>query len=362
MEALIIGTNEEDFRAVTAISVDIQFGAMAVHYADRPSRVIGTKQSAMKTLSINGRAGERIVSAHVVVEHITVCIRLVTNFKRQIVVGHPRKFPPHETFHEAREGYTLTGFYCHWSGRGTPRTRLETFAIMSAPLEAPWAPGLGKKDENGFPWEPEPPPTSWAEFGELYGRYERADSQVRRRGAIAAWLDCSRSVDRVETVFAHPSRNSWMSLVALGLVYTDGTKKTVGPDYFGAPADAEGPNGTPWCWCNLEPPIAGRDLGRTPHYRREEWSVGFRRLDCIRIWGEGSMEGFQFVASDGAESPRWGICNGDATGIIVFGRRSADLQSPGPVTGLKVILDSNMRPVTYPDTVVVGFQALVATK
>jgi len=82
--------------------------------------------------------------------------------------------------------------------------------------------------------------------------------------------------------------------------------------------------------------------------------VGNQALDSLRLWihGDHGLTGFQFVSTEG-EGPLWGEGEGAATAVIRFG------EAPGKAIGLKIYLDSNDRPVTYKDVLVVGIQALV---
>jgi hypothetical protein len=94
-------------------------------------------------------------------------------------------------------------------------------------------------------------------------------------------------------------------------------------------------------------------------------------LETCRLWvddsadggsGNGPLRGLQFVSVAGEESPRWGACDGPATAVIRFDseeKNHDDNGSDQKAVGLKILLDSNGRVVTYPDTIIVGIQALV---
>lgn len=361
MEALMLGTNEEELSTVTAVSCDIQFGALEVHYKNQPPKLIGSRPLAMKSLRIDGRNGERIIAAYVIVEHITNHLRLVTNRNRQLVIGSFKNSPPNEVMYASEEGYRFSGLYCNWSKR-TPDTRLETIGILSSPNSIAMVPQslpTGYQDADGFHWEPEPPPNTWTEVGTLYGRNEVTGwggRTVRTPSvaAVASWLDCSRPLEKIELVFSHASPKSWMSLVSLIMVYSDGTKGVVGPDHFDPFSDSEGENGTPRCWCSYR----SSQPKAAPHYRHEEWVVGGQKLNSIRIWVDGFLAGFQFVTANGADSPRWGSCKGRATDTIYFRHELRSLRNQRSM-GLKVFLDDNGDPVTYAGTIIVGLQALV---
>jgi hypothetical protein len=361
MEALVLGRDEEELSAITEISCDAHFGAFEVRYRDGASRSIGPRPLTMKSLEIDGRGGERVVAVSAIVDHIISGLRLVTNRNRQLVIGPCPPGFPSEVLHSPDEGKVLRGLYCSWACRDTPRSWLQTVAIMSSPTPRPTTTSpatatTGQQDGNGFWWEPEPPPMLCTEVGPLYGQREIIDMWQRNIGwpaesAIATWLDCSRPVEKVKVAFTHPSEHIAFSPVSIVLVYSDGTIGSVGPTRLTAPTDKEGESGTPWCWCHYDSAIPESERARTLHYHWKEWSVGKASLDSIRLWIDGRLSGFQFVSTEG-ESPLWGKCEGAAAGVIRFG------QGPGDAIGLKVFLDDDHRPVTYSDMVVVSIQAL----
>lgn len=129
LEALVLGTTEEELADVTSISGDANFGGFKVTYGSRPTRSIGPRLNELKVLEIDGRGGERIVRIHHVTEHIPVFLRFVTNLGRDLVIGdrdgQAEHWPPLSLEH----GYenTVAGFYGWW-----PDRQLSTTALRAA--------------------------------------------------------------------------------------------------------------------------------------------------------------------------------------------------------------------------------------
>ncbi len=377
MEALVFGRDEDELAAITEISADVQFGAFEVCYTNKPHKMIGPRPLTMKCLSIDGAGGERIVAVGTAVGHITHGIRFITNYNRQLVLGSCRPNQRSETVHGSTDEKTLRGIYCNWSPRSSPKAGLECIAGLLSPSFQPReesteeeqgtssdSDGDGDGDEHS--WEPCAPPATWNASGPIYGAHETPHNRMRRNtsyptaSAVVTWLDCTRPVRKVRLNVAHRTQNLPFTPTSLILEYTDGSVSSVGPTRLTAPVDTEGENGFPWCWCSYDfkLPESESPLGKILHYSAaEEWSIdGGTLLESCRLWADdnGPLRGIQFVSSDGGEGPRWGVCEGTPTAAIGFGG-----QSGNKTVGLKLFLDSNERPVTYPDTVIVGIQALV---
>ncbi|KAL4803115.1 hypothetical protein BDV18DRAFT_153807 [Aspergillus unguis] len=366
MEALVFGRDEAELATITEISADAQFGAFEVRYTNKPPKTIGPRPLTMKSLSIDGPGGERIVAVGTAVGHITHGIRLITSYNRQLVLGSCRPNQRSETIHGSTDGKALRGIYCNWSARSSPKTALECIAGLFCPGEQGTASTDGDTDGDAHWWESCAPPSSWTASGPVYGAHETPHHPMRRStsyptaSAVVTWLDCTQPVRSVRLNVAHRTQNLPFTPTSLILEHTDGSVSSVGPTRLTAPVDTEGEKGLPWCWCSYDfkLPASESPLGKTLHYSTaEEFSIeGGALLGSCRIWADdnGPLRGMQFVSTDGGEGPRWGVCEGPPTAAIAFGG-----QSGKRTVGLKVFLDSNQRPVTYPDTVIVGIQALV---
>ncbi|KAL2845589.1 hypothetical protein BJX68DRAFT_241969 [Aspergillus pseudodeflectus] len=398
MEPLLFGWDDAELSEITEFAGDVHFGAFEIRYSNKPPKSIGPRPLTMKSLSIDGAGGERIVAVAVVVSHITVGVRVITSYNRQLVLGSCRPDESGETVYASTGEKTLSGIYCHWTDRGSPKARLECLAGMfSTPLEAnitppELPPPTGPQDTNATNpshthwWEPSPPPGTWAAAGPIHGSFEPPSHPLCQstaypsRNACTAWLDCTMlPVHKVRLNYAHPSQHFPFSVTSLVFEYMDGSIGSVGPTRLSAPTDSEGDKGGPWCWCHLDGGCSEykAERGKTTHYHSgEEWVLeGGAMLEACRIWVDGSadggsgcgpLRGLQFVSVTGEESPRWGTCDGSATAVIRFdsGEVNHDHDGDGDgndqkAVGLKIFLDSNGREVTYPDTIIVGIQALV---
>ncbi|OJJ03998.1 hypothetical protein ASPVEDRAFT_764138 [Aspergillus versicolor CBS 583.65] len=372
MEALVFGRDEDELAAITEIAVDAQIGAFEVRYTNKPTKTIGPRPLTMKSLPIDGAGGERIVAVGAAVGHITHGIRFITNYNRQLILGSCRPNQPSETVYACTDEKALCGIYCNWSSRSSPQARLQCIAGLFAPSSSSEEEGPAGQQDTGPDgeehwWEPCEPPTGWTAVGPLYGAHETPSSPIRpgtsfpSTTAVVTWLDCTRPVRKVRLNVAHRTQNLPFTPTSLILEYADGSTGSIGPTRLTAPTDTEGQNKYPWCWCHydIKLPESESPLGKTLHYSTaEEWSIeGGAVLESCRLWvdNDGPLRGIQFVSADGRESPRWGVCDGEPV-VIALGGHSGN-----NAVGLKVFLDSNHRPVTYPDTFVVGIQALVAS-
>ncbi|KAL4920531.1 hypothetical protein BDW62DRAFT_198839 [Aspergillus aurantiobrunneus] len=360
MEALVFGQDEEELSHLTAVSVDIEGGAMELSYSNQPTKRIGPRPHAMKTMSIDGRGGERIVAAHVGLEPRT-SLKLITNRSRQIVVGQFRPNGDVQVHASGSNRETLCGIYVHWIKRSRPNTSLAGIGGLFSPTQVAAESAdmpTGQLDKNGFCWDPESPPLSWSERGVLYGRHWvgwSSQDEVPSNSAVVTWLDCSQPVDKVKFVFGHPGeRTMSFTFVGITLVYSEGTTASVGPTRLTTPTDSTGINGLPWCFCDTRhySDDLKEEVAKTDHFYWKEWTVGGVLLDSVAIWANDHLSGFQLV-SEAGESPQYGTCEGSPTGVIGFGHYS------GKARGLKFYMDHNDSNSTYADTVIVGMEALV---
>lgn len=388
LESLVFGTNEEEISDMTAILGDVQFGGFEIQYAHRPPRRIGPVGQAMKSLSIDGRGGERIVHMYWGVNHIPDRVRFVTNRGRQLVLGHAneQRVPAEQLGNGTT---TFSGFYGFWSDRHKPQTRLDAVGgfYVNNPFAMPGPPVEEPRDSNGFWWEPSPPPPAYlAEHGRVWGqseyrdRFRNADIRTPGQRSFVCWLDCSRPLDQVRVTLCHGTANHHLPLSAITFRYADrsgsgpsGEEETIGPKYFSPPTDAEGANGHPWCFCAWGSKREDEQQAR-PHYFHETWSPrsggggsdgGGSRLRNVLVWLDegGRLAGIQMVAVDSSESPKWGYCVGKHAGMIDLNavnddEPADDARAGRGAVGLKFFINSNGRSVTREDSVVVAIQAL----
>ncbi|KAJ5084175.1 hypothetical protein NUU61_008754 [Penicillium alfredii] len=361
METLIFGHNQEELSTITEISCDVQFGAFEVRYSDQTVQSIGPRTLTMKSLKIDGSGGERIVAIGATTKTLATTIWIGTNRNRQLVVGSHAAGPASMNWRASEIGKAICGLSCFWSS-ASPQSQLVTVAplFISVPTTssetgpAELQQHSCRKDKNGYLWEPEPPPSSWTETGPIYCPREVFGSRIAgsldwpSKHTTLTWLDCTQSVEKLRLVFAHPTAFLPFSPTSIILEYSDGSVGSVGPTRVATPTDSEGKDGRPWCWCHM---ASKSDITHEFHYHSEEWTVGGVPLDCIRLWVDNGLHGFQFCSANG-ESPLWGTCDGQPTETIPFGL------SAGQAVGLKAYVDSNSRPVTYKDQIIVALQAL----
>ncbi|KAL3476931.1 hypothetical protein BJX99DRAFT_258046 [Aspergillus californicus] len=338
MEALFFGTDENELSAIIEVSGDTQLGAFEVRYSNQPPKSIGPRPLTLKSLSIDGPGGERIISVTIVVSHIITGIRVVTNFNRQLVLGPCEPNVPSETIYSSNEEKALCGIYCTWTDRSSPKARLECLAGMfyPSPNNTIQSPPLGPQEtiahDRSHWWEPSSPPSTWTPSGPIHGAHEGSWNegvQYPSSSASATWLDCiTLPIHKIRLNYAHPTENLPFTPISLILEYIDGSINSVGPTRLNPPTDDEGDNGAPWCWCHMGGRGSRPERGKTLHYRSgEEWIIeSGSMLDSCRFWvdggvsGSGPLTGMQFVSAAGDESPCWGACEGPAAAVISFGK------------------------------------------
>ncbi|RSL67940.1 hypothetical protein CEP54_003013 [Fusarium duplospermum] len=336
MEPLIFGTTDEELSEMTCIAADVQLGGFEIAYKNGTRRGIGPRRHAMKHLSIDGPDGERITFAWVE----STGVRFLTNRGRQLVIGrlgpNPQAFPSLK-LHRSRPcctGHGLAGIFCHWS----KAQDLELVEAFSAPL-----PGVQEArpsiDSHGSYWDPAPPMRRFREASVAYGyrvKYNEETGVVEANSSevpTVSWLDCEGLLESIRATFCHRTKTSQIPLVALSFRYTDSHVSTVGPSEFAAPDETK------------------QDAG---YYTHDIWDIQGSQLKTLRLWTDASqtLTGLQFLAQNGAESPKWGDCETE-------GPVELDLQtsSGGWAKGLKLFINSNGENARE-DYVVVGIQLM----
>lgn len=348
MSVLILGTCEADFNSITAISADVGMGGFAVHRKDRPSEFIGPRHQSMKSLSISGSEGERIVALDITINHMITGIAWRTNWDRQMIIGNIHNQTSGYNTTPA-EGYVVGGFFCSWgykpsqSGEGGETS---TCALLSLPKEqqgreekvhpanqSPWV-----SDDEEHYWDGPSAPASYVTSGPIYGNNaENADLETGGNHRIEAephlisWLDCSKTVDRVEIWFTHPQKvftkqqrpgegtqfrgyqfnhrdDADVQFVSVILRFSDGTISSVGPRDFDESFKNPTPDAKSPCTCALyyktsDGPV---DLPFKLHFHRAQWQVGGQKLKQLRLWTSAYVNGLQFTSESGEPSPVFG--------------------------------------------------------
>ncbi|VUC26921.1 unnamed protein product [Clonostachys rosea] len=382
MEALVFGTTDAELADITSISINVLFGGVEVRYENRPSRSIGPRNVAMKTLTIDGQGGERLVGLNYVVTYIPMGIRVVTNWGRQLVVGQAGRrqmervqYPPQDP--ETKQFACLVGMYGWWSRRSTPKSRLEAVGCLFAPeldggLQGPREiPDLASG--QGPVWEPSAP-SGVRETGSILGEFCVKETlginsrtlEVLGHCTTVSWFDCSRPLSEVRVTLCHSFKENQVPVSALTFKYADGANEvfTIGPEvYPQSRIEGQGETGDDWCWCCLSGRKAQDELSEHPHYQHCAWELGGKRLQSVRAFlspidegvGSGSrLAGIQFVAEDGSESPKWSHWGFSSDEDYVI----EHIAFTDEVIGLKVFMGETHRSVTYEDTIVYALQAM----
>ncbi|CAH0055733.1 unnamed protein product [Clonostachys solani] len=382
MEPLVFGTTDAELADITAISVDVLFGGIEVRYGNRPSRSIGPRNLAMKSLTIDGQGGERVVALNYVVTYIPMGIRIVTNYGRQLVVGQAGRRPTEQVQYPPQDPETkqfahLAGMYGWWSSRDTPKSRLEAVGCL-------FAAELGGKHQgvNEMPelasgqspiWEPSAP-SSVRETGPVLGDFFVKETlginsrtlEVLDHCTTVSWIDCSRPLLEVRVTLCHSFREKQVPVSAITFKYADGANEelTIGPEIHPqSPIDTQGEADNGWCWCFLSGRNTQDELGAHPHYQHHVWELGGKRLQSVRAIlspideadGRGSrLAGIQFIAEDGSESPKWSHWNSSSDDAYVI----EHIAFTDERVGLKLFMGETHRSVTYEDTIVYALQAM----
>lgn len=415
MDALLLGTTEEELEALTGISGDALLWGFAAHYSDRPSRKAGQHCHAMKHFAVSGAQGERVVAMDTSGHQLLGSISLKTNWSRQCVFGiaprgrnsGPEQVPAADHF--------FAGFFGSWSylPRGGKPNEMSSCSMLSCPTEREprsvrqagktWAlDGEGRfwdgngpslfdtrypfayyTEECGSPNEDSdseaaeieaaravyharwrknqaeedprlPIAMEWRPSGPIYGNNPdnvQADTGVNHwmptNAKIASVLDCSKAISKVEVWYTHPQRVAVpqyqrrdnpdmivpqcaeVQFVSVILRLSDGSTTAFGPTEFDEMyKHHEGHEPLCDCWVSYEgePESRRQPEKKLPfklHYHSEEWTVGGQTLAQLWVWSSVFCDGLQFVAANGEESPLFGICDGEPSGVIEFGEGKA---------------------------------------
>ncbi|QPG97661.1 hypothetical protein C2857_006678 [Epichloe festucae Fl1] len=367
MEALLFGTTDAELADMTAISVDVQFGGFRIVYGRRPTRSIGPRLQALKTLAIDGRNGERVVSITQTTGHHPGFIRFVTNKNRQLVVGHQEGQKVNWPSNGA-----LAGIYCLWSMRHDQKSILSAIGYLYSDSQVhagAISPPTGQTDANGFFWEPSAPQGHLSAFGTVWGQCDKGRSGVNRARprpgplSIISFLDCSRPVANISSTTCHATWKPQLTLCGITFRYADnGEEVSLGSSIFPQTSgNTEGTGSHLWCWCEYAQKDGRleQEMANTPHYTRavqEEPSC--LQLRSLRIWlaKEGDLLALQFCGNGGPMPIITGSHKelGQPSGEISFAGRGRG----GDATGLKFFFNADNRFVSREDSVVVAVQAM----
>jgi hypothetical protein len=404
-DTLMFGISEEELADVTGISVDVHLGGFEITYGHRPSRIIGPHRLAMKTLTIDGKGGERIVGMNVA-EHESRLTELwlATNRGRVLIIGRHRSpinygagalpycgirvtwrcnrrshhlesidgllFPPLES--SSRTHYNYESFFSR-SPRSTSNAMMPTPTFASIGMA--W--GLQKTFEPSITRSIE-----YLDFHQNPSKYARG-TWIEYDGSLfdtgtSCWLDCSSKISEVHISMVENSgtRNRGRApIAAISFRYTDGNTTTVGPNKF--PMDSR-------CkWCQAEVGNEAKTNSCT-QYHHLTWQVGDQKLAMLRIWESRRLgiAAMQMIAENKVESPIWGYegfqaktkkaselhftsyKGGEATGVKLFSGDEFDIVvNEGKNSGLQARNLRKTKGVTRSETLIIGIQGIkVATR
>lgn len=342
MEMFFFGDSEEQLANIVAISGDIGLRRFQVTYADGTSRGIGSRGSALKSMTIDGRGGERIIFISWQTGGTSPGMRFVTNSGRQLVIGWPTEM---KIIHKHSEtlrpqGYALVGFFCRWSDVFTaddihPLFAPDAACEPSTDEESLW-------DGNVLYWEPEELPESKRRVGPTYGWAPDYGDNIPKPDRIPSlsWLDCERPLDSIGVILYQWGAYPKMPIVSMVFKYVDGQEITLGPRAFPLAPDRWTPDG-----CRGRP-----DRGE---YGQDTWHLGGSKLRTLRVWWNERdyVKAIQMTAENGLESMRWGsVAPGDMGSEILF--------SHGGAAGFVVCMTSAIGDGVRFDTTICGIQAL----
>lgn len=306
---LAIGMQDDDRAQVTELLIDVHLGGFEVRYVHgRRPQMIGPRRSAMKSLKIDGRGGERILMIHSPNGDTLNGLRFVTNRNRQLIVGEPG--PKGTEKRSGPWGWPVgaypppAGLVCSWTDDGT---RMNAFGhVNRAALRGETFerfPSLSMRDHDVC-WEPTAPPLSWKGYGPVYGARilhqdegQEAGFRVPDDCQLVSWMDCVQPLSEIRITMRRGLATGEMPLVGLVFQCSDEHQDgmVTGPTVFSPPAAQLGSEDDKSH--SLNP------MG----YVQDSWKLGGQRLRALRVWSQdrGALQALQFVAEDGSMSPRW---------------------------------------------------------
>ncbi|VUC20918.1 unnamed protein product, partial [Clonostachys rosea] len=357
MDLLMLGTSDEELADITSISADICLGGMEVTYGHQASRKIGNRLQAMKSLSIDGKGGERIVLVYATLQDEPDSLTILTNRGRTLAVGRSLDDAKSDRLDVIDNGAQLEicGFYGCWQSNGNDPsdTLLRSIGTVGSVdlgyVDTDTLPVL-PRDAKNFTWEPSMLPPSLRESGTVWGSHDGTNLHL----PIVNRIDCSRPLTEVRVTLTHSSEGSTVApITAIAFKYADGDEESVGPDRF--PEDATCLGNT----CRLGS-SDGEQLDLVPHYHQQTWKVDGKKLTSLKFWRHSSMyiAAIQLVVEGQAESPVWGYWQVDTDELQLSEMRFAG-EGGGRAVALKMYSGKIRRGGYHNDDVVVGIQELV---
>ncbi|VUC23465.1 unnamed protein product [Clonostachys rosea] len=363
MELLMFGTSEQELADITSISIDIHLGGVQVTYGHRPSRAVGFRFQAMKTLPIDGRGGERIVQCHSTVQGNPNSLTFLTNRGRCLSIGKSVGSRGPLRFTNGSTNLMPCGIYACWMKVGKAQWLLRSVGAVGSVLlghvDITTLPSL-PQDTSGYYWEPSMLPRGLEESGTIWGSrvIQESSSPIPRivgtvpsMGCTVSRLDCSRPIAEMRVTLVHSTSHPILApITAIAFKYTDGEEAAVGPDVFPSPSTCD--------WCSTGSSIR-EEIDQVPHYRHQIWKVGGRRLSSLRIWRPDSMSlgAIQFIAEGRKESPIWGFWGHNIRNMEAGEMRFVG-EGGGDSIGLKLFFQGIGRGGFRDDTVIVAIQGL----
>ncbi|KAH8729281.1 hypothetical protein BGZ61DRAFT_474923 [Ilyonectria robusta] len=342
MEMFFFGDSEQRLENIVAISGDVGLRRFQINYADGSSRAIGSKGSALKTMLIDGRGGERIVFMSWQTGGNSPGMRFVTSNDRQLVLGWPTEM---KTVHKHSEsmrpqGTALVGLFCRWSDGSTADDIHPLF--VPDPACDPDIDEGSLWDGNVLYWEPKELPESKRRVGPAYGWAPDYGDNIPTSDHIPSlsWLDCEKPLESVGVILYQWGAFPKMPIVSMVFKYADGHDITLGPRSFPLPPDR---------WT----PDSCRGRSDRGEYGQDTWHLGGSKVRSLRVWWNERdwVKAIQMTSENGLTSTRWGsVAQGDTGSEILF--------SHGRASGFVVCMTSAIGDGVRFGTTICGIQAL----
>ncbi|KAI9148071.1 hypothetical protein HJFPF1_11893 [Paramyrothecium foliicola] len=385
METLLIATSKEEESDITSISVDIRLGGIEVNYNNRASRILGHRRHAMRSLTIDGRNGEKITSIGWIPKQNTLGLEVVTNKGRSLMVFSPSRTSPYTSSAVWQQQIVSLpyGLFGYWDTgkvfRGTCSVGLgvltefkfdEPYRQVTQPVE----------DGDTAYWQAAPLPQELTIAGPFWGPPDSAMPKCKNlerraanipvfedslgqekpistwNGRLVNWVDCRDPLLEVRVTLTHGRRGAvQVPITAIAFKFAQKDEVVIGPDKFPMAPECSD--------CGTDVGIVA-ELEEVPHYRHETWQVGGKSLTALRIWRlpDGGIAAIQMVAEGQRESPIWRYWGFDTSEMKPDEVRFAG-HGGGMAVGLKLFLwshgvQNDAADIVGGETIIAGIQAL----
>ncbi|KAF1983917.1 hypothetical protein K402DRAFT_152044 [Aulographum hederae CBS 113979] len=286
----------------------------------------------MKFFPIDGKGGEQVIGVETFKRNGFSYLRLVTNYRRQVVFGTETDLP--SATHTAKPGCIIAGLFVSypvkWPEIGhsqlTLHPRLLSVSVVSIPAEGTdhQTPAEARvdfdalKDSDGNCWEPCPPPPNWIAVGTAIGQNSHSE-------CIATFIDFSRPIARIYGLLA---ATNW-SDGGFVIRFADGERQ-----FHGYPEID---------FSNESQDTGHAILDEEAISREMVWELGkeSKKINKVDLWMGRSpkkwskhpiLGGIEFYAEDGISSRRWGNCDGKPIYSVEKGGKAK-------VVGLKLLVN-----------------------